>query len=200
MAAAHRSESGLDFASCGSATALAHGCRHHPAFFSRSALCLLLTRLAAPSTALAAAALRSAVNFIPEHLATLSKALSTVLITALGFFSTRPLPVFSTPPGFRVSVDCGLVAFARSSSSLYWLAWRSLTPSCQVGWLAAAPCHLCPCLVSPSAAGNGRSWALSAWISYPGLVLVKNSVLLQDPIKASERLRKTFWIFFPRPG
>ena len=102
---------------------------------------------------------------------------SCLRLTRMSFCS--PLPVFSTPPGFRVSVDCGLVAFARSSSSLYWLAWRSLTPCCQVGWLAAAPCHLCPCLVSPSAAGNGRSWALSAWISSPGKVPVKN--LLPPP-------------------
>ena len=141
-------------------------------------------------------------------LAALHLPLSRFFLAVLGFAALLHVLVFTSacllnaPWLPSIGRLCSLVGFARSSSSLYWLAWRSLTPSCQV-WLAAAPCHLCPCLVSPTAAGNGRSWALSAWISYPGLVLVKNLLLLrQDPIKASERLRlrKTFWIFFPRPG
>ena len=105
--------------------------------------------------------------------------LSRFFLAVLGFAALLHVLVFTSacllnaPWLPSIGRLCSLVGFARSSSSLYWLAWRSLTPSCQV-WLAAAPCHLCPCLVSPTAAANGRSWALSSWISYPGLVLVKN--------------------------
>ena len=101
--------------------------------------------------------------------------LSRFFLAALGLAALLHVLLFTsaclaTPPSSLPSIGrlCWLVGFARSSSSLYWLAWRSLTPSCQVGWLGAAPCHLCPCLGRRQRPGTAAS-GLSQLADFSGL-------------------------------